>query len=120
MRNRDRCDGTGGGTGSGRDQGSAGSCPAMTDSTSRASAALVAKMLGQSSDAHAGTTPSVLTRPRLGLMPTVPVRAAGTRPDPAVSVPMANGTRPAATATADPELDPPEIRPGSSGDSQAP
>ena len=35
--------------------------------------------------------------------------AAGTRPDPAVSVPSASGTRPAATATAEPELDPPGI-----------
>ena len=33
--------------------------------------------------------------------------AAGTRPDPAVSVPNAKSTSPRATATADPELDPP-------------
>jgi hypothetical protein len=32
---------------------------------------------------------------------------AGTRPEPAVSVPNASGTRPAATAVAEPELDPP-------------
>ena len=37
----------------------------------------------------------------------MPFSAAGTRPDPAVSVPSANGTRPSATATAEPELDPP-------------
>ena len=36
-------------------------------------------------------------------------RPAGTRPDPAVSVPSASGTNPAATATAEPELDPPGI-----------
>ena len=35
---------------------------------------------------------------------------AGTRPDPAVSVPSATGTIPAATATAEPELDPPGMR----------
>ncbi len=40
----------------------------------------------------------------------MPFSAAGTRPEPAVSVPSANGTTPAATATALPELDPPEIR----------
>jgi hypothetical protein len=34
---------------------------------------------------------------------------AGTRPDPAVSVPSENDTSPAATATADPALEPPEI-----------
>ena len=41
------------------------------------------------------------------------LNAAGTRPDPAVSVPNAKGTSPAATATADPELDPPDTRAGS-------
>ena len=92
----------------------------MTESTARPSATEPANTLAQSRDAHAGTIPSVLTRPRLGLTPTVPVSAAGTRPDPAVSVPIANGTSPAATATADPELEPPEIRPGSNGDSHAP
>ncbi len=42
----------------------------------------------------------------------MPLAAAGTRPDPAVSVPSARSTSPDATATAEPELDPPEIRPG--------
>lgn len=68
-------------------------------------------MLTQSSDLHAGTTPAVLTSPRVGLQPTIPFIAAGTRPEPAVSVPSAKLTRPAATATAEPELDPPAIRP---------
>ena len=44
-------------------------------------------------------------------MPTMPFSAAGTRPEPAVSVPRAKSTSPAATATAEPELEPPEIRP---------
>ena len=34
-------------------------------------------MLTQSSDGHAGTTPDVLTRPRLGFQPTTPLNAAG-------------------------------------------
>ena len=38
---------------------------------------------------------------------------AGTRPEPAVSVPSASGTSPAATAIAEPELDPPGISAGS-------
>ena len=38
---------------------------------------------------------------------------AGTRPEPAVSVPSESGTRPAATATAEPELEPPGIIAGS-------
>ena len=54
--------------------------------------------------------PVVPTRPRVGFSPTTPFIAAGTRPEPAVSVPRANATVPDATATALPELDPPEIR----------
>ncbi len=68
----------------------------------------------QSSEAQAGTTPLAGTRPRVGLSPTTWLAAAGTRPDPAVSVPRARVTRPAATATAEPLLDPPGTRVGSS------
>ena len=56
---------------------------------------------------HAGIRPRVLQRPLLGLNPMRWLNAAGTRPDPAVSVPSAKGTSPAATTTAEPELDPP-------------
>ena len=49
----------------------------------------------------------------MGLTPTMPLRAAGTRPEPAVSVPSAMSTMPSATATAEPEDDPPEMRAGS-------
>src|SRR3954471_13705236 len=62
-------------------------------------------MLGQ-----AGTTPRALTRPGVGLRPTMLLKAAGMRPDPAVSVPSAKGTSPRETATADPELEPPLMR----------
>ena len=61
----------------------------------------------QSSERHAGTTPRVLSRPRDGLSPTRLLNAAGTRPEPAVSVPRLKLTSPAATATAEPELEPP-------------
>jgi hypothetical protein len=63
----------------------------------------------QSSVRQAGTIPDVLSAPRVGFSPTMPLNAAGTRPDPAVSVPNENDTIPAATATADPELEPPEM-----------
>src|SRR5690606_2733612 len=46
-------------------------------------------------------------RLRLGLRPTTPQNAAGTRVDPPPSPESAAGTRPAATAAADPPLDPP-------------
>src|SRR3954453_508545 len=54
-----------------------------------------------------GTTPSVETSPTVGLMPTQPLKAAGQEIDPSVSVPIANGGMPAATAAPLPELDPP-------------
>ena len=50
---------------------------------------------------------SAETSPRLGFSPTILLKAAGTRPEPAVSVPSAKLHNPAATATAEPELDPP-------------
>src|SRR2546428_10341922 len=87
-----------------------GHAPALaTSHTARASSAVSAKMDTQSSDRHAGTTPSVLSRPGAGLRPMMLLHPAGTLPEPAVSVPRAKLTRPAATATADPELDPPEM-----------
>ncbi len=49
----------------------------------------------------------MLQRPLLGLKPIRWLKAAGTRPEPAVSVPSAKATSPAATATDEPELDPP-------------
>ena len=66
-----------------------------------------AKIDTQSSERHAGTTPLVLRNPQVGLRPTRLLNEAGTRPDPAVSVPKEKLTSPAATATAEPELDPP-------------
>src|SRR5271157_3159415 len=46
-------------------------------------------------------------RPYVGLMPTVPVNAAGWRIEPPVSVPVAPRHSCAATAAAEPPLDPP-------------
>ena len=56
----------------------------------------------------------------VGFSPTRLLNAAGTRPEPAVSVPSAKLTRPAATATAEPELDPPDTYFGLNEFSQAP
>ena len=46
----------------------------------------------------------------MGLSPTTPQNAAGCRIDPPVSEPSASGAHRAATATADPPLDPPGVR----------
>ena len=61
------------------------------------------------------TTPPRSTRASDGLKPAIPQNAAGTRIEPDVSVPIAQGTTPAATATAEPEDEPPGARAGSSG-----
>ncbi len=99
-------------SGRGREYGSASSGPAMALSAVHASSVVSAKIATQSSVRQAGTTPNVETRPRLGFNPTMLLRLAGTRPEPAVSVPSASGTMPAETATADPELEPPGISGG--------
>ena len=57
----------------------------------------------------------MLSHPLVGFTPTRLLNPAGTRPDPAVSVPSAKLTSPAATATAEPELLPPGTIAGSNG-----
>src|SRR4051812_35679530 len=54
-----------------------------------------------------GMTPCRLTNPYVGFKPTVPQQAAGLRTEPPVSVPIAPGTKPAATAAPAPVLEPP-------------
>src|SRR5262249_36033775 len=97
-------------SGRSREYGSARSGPAITWSAVQASSTVSAKTDTQSRVRQAGTTPAVETAPRLGFKPTILFNPAGTRPEPAVSVPSAIGTIPAATATAEPELEPPGTR----------
>jgi hypothetical protein len=85
------------------------SYPRAHSKTIAASAQFSAKIEMQSSERHTGTVPAVLMAPRVGLIPTIPLNAATTEPEPSTSVPKVNDTRPAATATAEPELEPPEI-----------
>ena len=53
-----------------------------------------------------GMMPARLTSPTVGLIPTMPPTCDGLMIDPSVSVPIATAARLAATATAEPELDP--------------
>ena len=76
-----------------RDAGSSRSQPAACSTAVAASARSRANTVTQSRDRMAGTTPRVDSQPRVGLMPTIPHSAAGTRPDPAVSVPSASRPR---------------------------
>jgi hypothetical protein len=103
-----------------RENGSSASNPRATSQTRLATSQSFAKIETQSSDLQAGTTPEVDSNPRVGFSPTKSLNAAGTRPDPAVSVPKEKSTSPRATATADPELDPPEIFRSSNTEEQAP
>src|SRR5580704_7913458 len=62
-----------------------------------------------------GMTPSGGMRPRVGRKPGTPQYAAGLITDAIVCVPSASGTRPAATAAAEPLLEPPGVWPGARG-----
>src|SRR5439155_20093748 len=57
-----------------------------------------------------GMIPARLTKPRVGLIPTIPFADDGQTIDPSVSVPIASADRFAETAPADPELDPHALR----------
>src|SRR5207302_6389854 len=69
----------------------------------------------QSRAGDSGTTPSQETRPQVGLRPATPQRDAGMRMEPPVSVPMLPKQSPAATAAAEPPLEPPGMRARSQG-----
>src|SRR5689334_23897823 len=56
-----------------------------------------------------------LTRPTVGLRPTMPLTALGQVTDPSVSVPMAKRTSPAATAAPDPLEEPQVLRSSAHG-----
>src|SRR3954447_22826368 len=62
-----------------------------------------------SSEEAKATMPQREQRPEVGLIPTVPVRAAGWRIDPPVSVAVAPRHRSAATAAAEPPDEPPGV-----------
>src|SRR6266566_8940058 len=57
-----------------------------------------------------GTMPARLIKPSVGLIPTMPFADAGETIEPSVSVPTATAQRLAATATAEPELEPEGLR----------
>src|SRR5215472_12096322 len=64
--------------------------------------------------------PCRLTKPYVGRSAVTPQKAAGVTMDPEVSDPIANGTRPAATAAPEPLEDPPDHRLRSQGFSPGP
>lgn len=62
-----------------------------------------------------GTTPALLVRPTVGLIPTTELALDGQMMDPLVSVPSDTATMFAATDIADPLLDPHVLEPGKYG-----
>src|SRR3989442_4869861 len=84
----------------------------MTSSSNAASATDDVSGPIWSSELANAISPYRDTRPYVGLTPTTPLRAAGWRIDPPVSEPKPREAKPAATATADPPLDPPGTRSG--------
>ena len=84
---RQRCSGADTRIGAAREYGSSSSQSAITRSTASASSTVRANIEMVSSERHAGTTPRADTLPSVGFNPTILPNAAGTRPDPAVSVP---------------------------------
>src|SRR3954470_10202925 len=68
-----------------------------------------------SRDQENGFRPGVGSAPYDGLNPTTPQYDAGRITEPPVCVPTASGTRPAATAAAEPADDPPGVRPAAFG-----
>src|SRR5438067_986874 len=98
------------GTGTRAVVGSRGSCPAMAFNSSAQSS--TDRAIGPAwSRLHArGISPALLTRPNVGLIPTVPHSEDGMRMEPPVSEPVAPRHIPEARAAPDPPLDPPGIR----------
>ena len=85
----------------------------MASKACQASATVRANTDTQSSVWQAGSTPRTGTAPSVGFSPTRLLSPAGIRPEPAVSVPSAKETMPRATATAEPDEEPPGTIAGS-------
>src|SRR5438067_10837791 len=81
----------------------------------RRSATVAAMGPGVSRLGASGRRPSIGMLPVVTFRPKVPQNDDGIRMDPPVSEPVANGTIPAATAAAEPPLDPPVILAASQG-----
>ena len=95
--------------------GSFASTPAIASSMIAASATV--RVIGPmwSSEPASSSTPWRLTRPQVGLRPTMPHWADGKRIDPPVSEPSEPKQRPAAVATPEPLDETPVHRPSSQG-----
>ena len=99
----------------GRAGGSSGGMPAITASAMAQQATLLASGPIELSVVESGSAPASGTRCCVGLKPTTPQSAAGTRTEPPVSVPIATTQLPSFAATPAPEDEPPGMRARSAG-----
>src|SRR5687768_10436391 len=97
------------GTGRSSEVESFGSKPAIASSRIAQSRTVRAIGPAWSSELAKATIPQREQRPYVGLIPQMPVKAAGWRIEPPVSVPVAPGAMPAETAAADPPDEPPGV-----------
>ena len=95
--------------------GSAGSGPTTVASAAWSSVGSLVTKPGESKLGASGTPPVLLIRPSVVFNPYTPQKEAGIRIEPPVSLATASGTMPAATAAAEPPLDPPAMRSRSHG-----
>jgi hypothetical protein len=86
------------------------SYPASVASTSRASATDLVSGPTATRVFHPADDGSCGIRPKVGLNPAIPQKAAGIRIDPPPSPPSDTGPQPLATAAAAPPDEPPEVR----------
>src|SRR5947199_3443083 len=84
--------------------------PASAPNRTAASRTVRAMGPGVSCVWEMGITPARLISTTVGLMPTIPFAEEGLTMEPSVSVPTTTTQRFAATATADPELEPEGLR----------
>ncbi len=89
---------------------SSGSGPCRASKARAQSSTARARGPTESSVGLRGYTPLRPMRPTVVFSPAMPHRAAGMRTEPPVSLPMATGASPAATATAEPDEEPPGTR----------
>src|SRR6187551_845925 len=94
--------------------------PARTEWSDSTSVTALARGQTVSREAETGCTPRFETVPKVGRSPDTPQSDAGSRTEPPVSVPIAARQRSAATAAAEPPLEPPGILSAATGLTTAP
>ena len=107
--------GTSASFGGGAVYGSPGAVPAMTSRRAALSRTVRVSAWATASPSSEWPPGACELRPRRVLRPTSPQHDAGTRIEPVPSPPEAAGTTPAATAEAEPPLDPPGVTDGDHG-----